>query len=121
VAHTGLKKGNAIVALLRAQKIQQVLWKIRPYRLTTFVREVHEQIGDSLEKENLRACYYSFRGYLRDLLESMAGVVKTSYDIDSVPGYVSANQLYWVKYADRVAKAVLRIIEEEAKSLLKLT
>jgi hypothetical protein len=112
---------NAIMKLLKAQKKMKQLPASVPRRLADLVEEVREQIGDSLEEENLRSCYSSFLRYLSDLLDALPGVIETSYDFDNgFPGFASLYQSYWVKHAKRVAKAALQQIEREAKSLQQL-
>jgi hypothetical protein len=109
---------SAIKELLRAKKPRQVLQRIKPGRLSTLVWEVQEQIGDSLEEENLRTCYTSFLDYLDALMEP--GIVEQTDDFEGGPSMSSTYKTYWVKNAGRVAKSMLRRIKEEAKSLRKL-
>lgn len=106
---------SAIKKLLKTRKTKKQLAAIVPYRLAQLVEEVREEIGESLEEEDLRTCYRSFIDYLCDLLDDIPGVVESSCDFEGGPGMSSTYQTYWVKNAKRVAKAVLKQIKEEAK------
>jgi hypothetical protein len=115
--------GKAIMDLLQVlegrpdKEVYQVIQDIKPARLATLVEEVRQEIGDSLDENDLDTCYGRFLDYLCEMLDELPGVVETTWDFEDGPGQSSEYKSYWVKYAKRVAKRVLGTIEQEASSL----